>query len=310
MNESYKNFIETWESPNTKKVIKSYQAIGNYDYSNCAVEDVENIILNMKPKSPMEVIRICSTLTQYAKYLNNEQLIQISENLDRKKLWTKAKPDAPRKYLSHSQFKRVCHDIEMFEEFNTTFHQALFRCVYEGIYNDDMSVIKNLRASDIKGNIVTLHEDNGNSYNLEISPKLVEDLEELRKINVWERRNRFGTVEIQATGVYPDSCFKVELRKDSSEYAYRFAYYRVIRKIAKEYVEYSLSPTDIFVSGLMHRIGLKLKEHNISIEEAFAPYNRDEIANKIIDDELKRCHHITDFSFKQLVKGHLDVFMT
>lgn len=308
MNDTYRSFMETFESPNTFKVVKSYQAIGDYDYTNCTEEYVENIILNMQPNTPMAITRICSVFTAYAKYLNNNQLQYIISNIDRNKLWERAKPNAPKKFISNKRFKEVYKDIGMFEELNPTYYQSLFRCLYEGIYNDDMSVIKNLRASDINGNIVTLHEDNGNCYDLEISTELAEDLKELGLNNVWERRNRYGVFQMKVDGICSDSCFKVEIRNNSSQYAYRYSYYRLLRKIVKEYVEYNLLPKDIFISGIMYRITLKLKENNISLEEAFSLYNRDDLVAKIISDELKRCNHIIDFSFKEVVKGHIDVF--
>ena len=100
----------------------------------------------------------------------------------------------------------------------------------EGIYNDDMSVIKNLRASDIKGNMVTLREDSGHSYDIEVSEEFAIDLKELSYIDTWERKNRYGLCKIKIEGLYSDSCFKVENRKGSSEYAYRYTYYRILRK--------------------------------------------------------------------------------
>ena len=183
------------------------------------------------------------------------------------------------------------------------------RNVIQGIYNDDMSVVKNLRASDVNGDIVTLREDNGNSYEIQVSSALAEDLKKLGNVDLWERRNRYGTVKITINGLYPDSCFKVENRKGSSEYSYRFTYYRILRKIAKEYLEYNLLPLQLYVSGIMFRIGLRLQEHGISLEEAFAPQNKNRIVNKAISWELNRCNCNTEVrNFREIVKGHIDVF--
>ena len=60
---------------------------------------------------------------------------------------------------------------------------------------------------------------------------------------------------------------------------------------------------------MMYRIGLKLQEHDISLEEAFADQNRDRLVSKIISEELERCNCDTEIrNFRQAVKGHLDVF--
>ena len=201
------------------------------------------------------------------------------------------------------------HDIGVYEELNAFYFQTLFKCVYEGIYNDDMSVIKNLRSSDICNNIVTLHEDSGYSYDMEISSELSIDLKELGKVDTWERKNRHGVFQMKIDGLHPDSCFKVEKRKDFSEYSYRFSYYRILRKIAKEYLEYNLLPLQLYASGIMYRIRLNLEEQNINLEDAFEEHNRDRMVGKIIANELARCNYNIEVKgFRQLVKGHLEVF--
>ena len=309
MSDNFKKFIDTLESPNTVKVINSMKVIGDHDYTNCTHDDLEKVILSMSPNSPKSVIRMCWALGAYARYLQDDRLYNMVQELDRNDIWAKAKPTAKKKFLSNTDFKQTCHIISTHEELNALYSETLFKCLYEGIYSDDMSVIKNLRGTDIKDNVITLREDNGNSYKMEISEELARALEELSESNTQDRKNRHGFFQIPVEGLYPDSCFKVEARKDTSAYAYRYTYYRVLRKIAKEYVGYNLLPLQIYVSGIMYRIGLKLQENNIGIEEAFSEHNHDRLVSKIISDELKRCNYNTDVnSFRQIVKGHLDVF--
>lgn len=308
MSEQYEKFMESLKATNTKKVAKSVQTIGNYDYTSCTSEDLEIIVLSMRPKSKQAIITICNMLSRYARYLQDDRLYSMVQALDKTSLWLKAKPNAPKKFISHANFEEVYHDIGVYQELNGFYYQTLFRCLYEGIYNDDMSVIKNLRASDIKGNVTTLYEDNGNSYDLEISQGLANDLKELGAIDTWERRNRYTIFPVKITGLFPDSCFKTEIKDDTSKYAYRWSYYRVLRKIAKD-LEYSLLPFQIYVSGIMYRINLNLKERSITLEEAFAAHNRDSLVGKIISDELKRCNYDIEVrNFRQIVSGHLDVF--
>lgn len=309
MNDNFMNFVKTLESPNTIKVVNSLQAIGQYDYSECTPVDLEQIILSIHPNSPKAIITICYVMGLYAKYLDDDKLYNMIQDIDRNSLWLMAKPNAPKKFISHSSFEEVYHDVGVYEDLNSFYYQTLFRCLYEGIYTDDMSVIKNLRASDVNGNKVTLREDNGHSYDLIVSIELANNLKDLGTIDIWERKNRYGVCQIKTTGLYFDSCFKVENRKGSSEYTYRYSYYRILRKIAKEYLEYNLLPLQIYISGMMYRIGLKLKEHDISLEEAFADQNRDRLVSKIISEELTRCNCDTEIrNFRQAVKGHLDVF--
>lgn len=309
MNNNFERFLKTFDSPNTKKVANSLQAIGQYDYSGCTPIDLEQIILSMRPNSPKAITTICYILGLYAEYLEDYELQEMIRDVDRNSLWLKAKSDAPKKFISHTSFENVYHEIGVYEEYNSFYQQTLFRCLYEGIYNDDMSVIKNLRASDIKDNTVTLREDNGNVYDIVVSDRLSNDLRELGNIDIWERKNRYGVCKIKITGLYEDSCFKVENRKDSSEYSYRYTYYRILRKISKEYLEYNLLPLQLYVSGVMHRIQLKFNEQGIDLYDAFADQNRNRIVNNIISEELERCNCNTEVrNFREMVKGHLEIF--
>lgn len=311
MSEDFKRFVETLKAPNTIKVVNSLQVIGQYDYSNCTLDDLEQIVLSTKPNSPKAIITTCYVMGLYARYLKDEKLYQMIQELDNNTLWLEAKPNASKKFISNSKFNEVYHDIGIYEEFNAFYYQMLFRCLYEGIYSDDMSVIKNLKSSDIHGNKILLHDDNGHSYEINVSDELANELKELGYTDVWERKNRSGICRIKTTGIHHDSCFKVELRGGSDDTSYRYSYYRCLRKISKEYLEYNLLPLQLYVSGIMYRIRLKLEQHGISLEDAFSAHNRDKIVKDIISAELERCNCNTEIkSFRQMVKGHLDVFAT
>lgn len=310
MSDDFRKFIETLKAPGTIKVVNSMQALGAYDYSDCTAEDIERIVLSMQPNSPKAVITICYVLGLYARYLQNDRMYQMIQEIAKTALWAKAKPNAPKKYISHVTFEDVYHDIGVYEEYNGFYLQTLFRCLYEGIYNDDLSVVKNLRASDVNGNVVTLREDNGHSYELAVSDRLAEDLRELGNISTWERNNRYGSVAIAIGGLHPDSCFKVENRKGTAlDSNYRFVYYRMLRKISNDYLECNLLPLQLYVSGMMYRMGLKLEKQGIRLEDAFAEDSRDRSVASVISNELKRCNCDTEVrNFREMVKGHLDVF--
>ena len=309
MGNEFEKFANTFESPNTIKVINSLQALGEYDYNGISPVDLEQIVLSMKPNSPKSITTMLYILSLYAKYLNDNRLYNIVQDIDRKALWIMAKPNAAKKFISHSQFTETCKDVELFEEYNSSYISALFRCIYEGIYSDDMSVLKNLRGSDVNENIVTLKEDSGNQHGILISDMLSKQLVELSDVNTWSRNNRFGECKIKTTGLYEDSCFKVETRGGSDEYSYRYTYYRILRKISKDYLGYNLLPLQLYVSGIMYRIRLDLSEYGITLEEAFVPNNKNRLVNKVISDELKRCNCNTEVrNFREIVKGHIDVF--
>ena len=308
-------FIESVKVPNTAKVVKYVLKNTDINIENFSPMELERFILDLKPNSPKTIITITYVLGLYAKWLmdegvvENDDLYQTIQSIDKKLLWLKAKPFAKKKFVSYEQYQRVLHEIGVYEDFNSLYYEALFKSIYEGIYNDDLSVIKNLRKSDIDGNIVMLHEDSGYSYKLRISEKLSSELKQLADIDVWERRNRFGVCQVDMRGANKDSVFKIEDRKTASKTSFKFSYYARLRKIAKEYLEYGLLPLQLYVSGIMHRIKLELEKNNLTLEEAFADNSRNKMAHLIIEKELVRCNsNIEIGNFREMVKGHLDSF--
>ena len=309
-------FIESIEVPNTLKVVKFVLKDADVNIENFNLMELEQFILDLKPSSPKTIITITYVLGMYAKWLqeqgvvSNDNLYQMIQSLDKKILWKKAKPNAKKKFISNEQYKRVIKDIATFEEYNALYYELLFACIYHGVYNDDLSVLKNLRKSDIQDDgIITLREDNEHTYKFKIPEKLALDLKKLADINIWERRNRFGICKVDMRGVNSDSVFKIENRSTASNDSFRYTFYAKLRKIAKEYLEYTLLPLQLYTSGIMHRIKVELDKNNISLEEAFADNSRNKMAHLIISKELLRCNSSIEVgNFRELVKGHLDSF--
>ncbi len=303
---NYNDFIENLADSNVSKIAKSYRKIGEYDYTNCTSVDVEQIILSIKPKGLKSVITACYVLGLYAEFLDDENLKRIVSSLDKKKIWSIAKTFADKKFVSKKEFDRIYTDVG-FEEFNAFYQQTLFKAVYEGIYCEDMSVIKNLRASDINNNMVKLHRDDGvGTYDLKISESLATDLKELAEINYTEKRNRWGNFRIETVGKYADSVFKTENRNGTAENI-KFTYYRILRKISKEYVGHELLPLNLYISGIMYRIKQELKKHDISLTEAFNDVRYDKTVNSIIEKELQKSNYnIILGNFRALVDGFVE----
>ena len=310
MNENIERFINSIESPNSQKVAKFALKDVNESLENCSPMGLEQIILNKKPNSQKEIITIIYIFSSYAKWLNNDNLYNTLQSLDKKLLWKRAKPNAKKKFINNEEYQRVVKDIATYEEYNALYYELLFSCIWSGIYNDDLSVIKNLRTSNIDDNgIVMLEEDNGHSYKFKISEKLASDLKQLANIDTWNRPNRFGICNVDMRGAYPDSVFKIENRSTASNDSYRFTFYAKLRKIAKEYIGHSLLPLQLYTSGIMHRIKTELDKNGISLEEAFAQNSRNKMAHLIISKELLRCNSSIEVgNFRELVKGHLDLF--
>lgn len=316
MNDNVERFIESIESLNSKKVAK--YALKNVDgnIENYNLMELEQFVLDRQPSSMKEITTVLYIIGSYGKWLqeqnivNNDNLYQIALSIDKKLLWEKSKPFAKKKFISHEQFERVIKDIATYEEYNALYYECLFSCLYHGIYNEDMSVIKNLRKSDIQDDgMIMLHEDSGHSYRLRVPERLAKDLKQLADINTWQRPNRFSVCNVEMRGAYPDSVFKIENRSTASNDSYKFSYYSRLRKIAKEYLEYTLLPLQLYASGVMHRIKVELEKNDISLEEAFADNSRNKTAHLIIEKELVRCNSSIEITnFRELTKGHLDSF--
>lgn len=309
-------FINSIEPSNSQKVAKYALKNIDDDIENYNLMELERLILDRKPNSPKEIITVCYVLGSYSKWLqeqnivDNDNLYQLISSLDKKMLWKKCKPNAKKKFISEKDYQRVIKDIATYEEYNSLYYELLFSCIWNGIYSDDLSVIKNMRKSDIDDNgIVTLHEDNNHTYKIKIPEKLATDLKKLADITMWQRPNRFGICNVEMRGMYKDSVFKVEHRSTSSNGSYRFTYYSKLRKIAKEYLEHTLLPLQLYTSGIMYRIKVELEKNNISLEEAFADNSRNKIAHLIIQKELIRCNSSIEVgNFRELVKGHIELF--
>lgn len=309
-------FINSIESSNSQKVAKYALKDINDNIENYNLMELEQLILDRKPNSPKEIVTVCYVLGSYSKWLqeqgvvDNDNLYQLISSLDKKLLWKKCKPNAKKKFISEKDYQRVVKDIATYEEYNALYYELLFSCIWYGIYNDDLSVIKNLRSSKINDDgIITLEEDNGHTYKIKVPEKLASDLKLLANINSWQRPNRFSICNVEMRGMYKDSVFKVEHRSTSSNGSYRFSYYSKLRKIAKEYLEHSLLPLQLYTSGIMHRIKVELEKNNISLEDAFADNSRNKMAHLIIQKELIRCNSSIEVgNFRELVKGHLESF--
>lgn len=305
----YQEFIESIELDSTTRVAKSMAAIGEYDYSNISMMELEQIILELKPNSPKAITTICYIMSLFARHIGNDDMIYMLKDIDRGALWQRAKRAAARKFISNRDFEMVCMDIVRYEEHNALYQSSLFRCVYEGIYSDDMSAIKNLRASNVDGNVILMRHDNGATHELMISQTLASDLITMGEQDTWWRNNRYGAFKVRTKGAYEDSCFKVEDRNGSNEYQGRYSYYRILRKISKEYVGYGLLPLQLYVSGIMHRINEELSANGHRLCDAFADNNKNRFVSKTISDELNRTgYDIEVRNFREMVKGHIDVF--
>lgn len=307
--EQYSQFISSLESDFTAEVARLKRDIGKFNFSNCTKNDIEQMILDMNPKSPRDISMISYLVRRYANFLGEDSVPKILDSICRSELWDRAKPNSPKRFISFAEYQTVCHEIMMQEHYNSFYKKVLFRCIYEGVYNRDLSVIKNLRASDIHGNTVTLRDDNGKTFVRCISKDLAEDLKVLGTVYVWDRTNGNGKFWVPIEGMHYDSCFKVENRGGDRDKRYRISYLRVLSEITKKYLQRKVSPSKIYISGIIHRIGIKLAKDGLSIETAFTEYKRNKQVLAIVIDEMKRSGYEYEVNvLREYIRGHLDEF--
>lgn len=311
-------YIEAIDVPNTAKVAQYVfnKVTKNFDkvvFEELTVDALNELILGLHPKCRKEISIICYIFRRYAEWLYEQGfdvdrfLYANVQAVDQKKLWNQAKPKAGRRFISYADYKQITHDIGVYEDYNSLYYETLFSSIFEGIYSDDMSVLKNLRGSDIDGTTVTLHEDNGHTYKLTISEELSKNLQELAQIDIWKRPNKNGICNVSTIGLYPDTVFKIEKRVTSSDKSQKFSYYGKLRRIKNEYIGHSLSPLNLYASGIVYRAQGKLEKYKISLKEAFADNCRNRIVYEVITGELIRCNGVIAVeNFRELVKGHID----
>lgn len=308
-------FIESFDKKNTAKVAKHVlkRMPANFEYLSSA--ELCTTILDMSPKSEKEIATICYELRKYAKWLiDQDPLVGNTfwnevQKIDKKQLWKMAKPNAEQKFISHNQYKETIQKIIVSEKYNPLYYEVLFSSIYEGLYCDDLSVLKNLRSADIDETVVTLHEDSGKTYRIRISQHLSTKLKTLAAIDTWKRPNPYGICTVNMDGLFMDSVFKVERRKTQSEKSRKFPYYSRLRKIKEDYAGVDLSPLQIYISGIVHRVKYLLAKNGITLEQAFADNSRNHLAYQLISQELQRCNSIIEIAnFREMIKGHIDLF--
>lgn len=304
MGREYGAFVDSIESENTAKIARSMSYIGEHDYDCVTPPMIDAVVLDMKPKSMKDITTTLYIMSLYAVHLGNRDMEYMIRGADRKLLWRMAKPYAPRKFISSAEFEDIYDSILRHEEHNALYYASLFASIYHGIYSDDLSALKNLRASDIDGTSVHVGD-----IVIDVPIELSRNLLSLADSNTWWRNNRYGAYKVGTKGLYDDSCFKVESRNGTTEYTYRYSYYRMLRKIAKEYVGRGLTPLQLYVSGIMSRLSKRLDDVGVTLEDAFSDNNKNRSVSRIIRDELDYSgYDIEVRNFREMVKGHIDTF--
>lgn len=283
----------------------------NIDISSDSIanmEQLENIFVQLGFNSFNSIISFRYVLKSYSIFINDKPLFNLIRKIDIYRILEKIQGNMKHTFLSQSEFQDVYSTIGTYDEdtfyYNAVYYRSLFWAVYAGIFNEGLSVLKNLRASDIDGQSITLRDDNGEEWELDIPEQLVSDFITLVNDSVWYRKNRSGLCKIHTEGMFYDSVFKVDIRTPNSKYSYCSTYYTMLRRIAVEYLGYTLAPKNLFMSGLINRI----KEQYGKSDEEFrlGIKNSEPMLVELYRAEAKRCHYTVDFwNFRQTIMGRI-----
>lgn len=285
-------------------------------------EQFKELLYYFAPSSLVElsnlIYRISDVLKTYCIANNiewdNSELIKI----DKDELWFsfKEKNDLKR-YFDEKTYKKIIDYLnkDVLYNGNDLYYKTLFMAIYEGMYNKNLTEIKNLRASDIDKteNIVTLRDDSGNERTLKISSELVNNLLELSDVNTWYKIQGRSTELVPAYiyGEYEDSVFKILSYncKDKSK-SYKEFYYRRLKTLCGEFLGYQTSPLQIYISGIMNRVYNELSSVNIESKDLKKDNNSYTSTMKFfIGRECKRVNYKVNLnSFMRILKSYADVF--
>lgn len=304
MKNEYIDFLDSVENKNIKEARRySIKILDRQNIDLDAIKDIESLIKifnsDINSKNTAKILK--NTIEEYSRYSDNMELYSLVCQIDVNKIWDTIKHNSRPVLFLYPEFKKIYDDLKY--ERNNDYIQALWLSVFEGIYNEDLSVLSNLRASDIDRNTVSLRDNNGGIFQIEISDELVNKLIKVSKINEWQRQNRHGYFSIQIDGKYSDSVFKVEHRADVSEKSYMKSYRLKFETITKYYVGYAVSIKNIYISGIIYRISREMEKIGLDFMTALS-FN-DPKGVKIIRNELNKSYYKSKKEhFKQYVLSH------
>ena len=284
--------------------------------------DFMELLTLFNPTSLVELSNLMYRVSEILKAYCNEYNIKWDNSalvgINKDELWESIRAEKGlKRYFSEKKYRSIIDylDKDVLFDGNDLYYKTLFMAIYEGMYNKSLTEIKNLRLSDIDldNNIATLYDDDGNSRKLEISEELKNNLVELSKVNVWYKIQGRSTTPIgrYIGGEYSDSIFKVLTynNKDLAK-SYKEFYYRRLKVLCDEFLGYSTTPMQIFVSGIINRVYAHMKQFDVTVEDLRNDKNNfTSTAKFFIRKECERVNYdVNIHSFMRVLKSYADIF--
>lgn len=288
------------------------------DLSNLSLGRIEELIIDARPGSRRATTYAIIALKDFILWANNydddvARRLEFSlSKIDRTSLLKRIdeKYGVKQRFISNREYHEILGKISFMEPYNPDYLITLYMAIYEGIYCRDMSVLANLRYSDIDGNIATLYDGDGNSWQIQISDRLKERLKDNSLIVHWYRKTgKSPMVAYPVYSEYADSCFKIESNGTTNPKARtQQKYINMIRRIGNT-VGVDVKPSQLYISGILYRMERELKRNGMDLQYAFSKFNRDRTVSRIMSNELQKSHYeITNSNFRETVGGVLISF--
>lgn len=307
-----------------RKIIKLHKAneINIEEVINYDAEQFKKILELLMPTSLVDlsnsIYRLNEVLKAYAISNEGEYTNTSLINIDKESFWFELKNRYElKRYFSDKQYRKIITELnkETLFDGNSLYYKTLFMAIYEGMYNKNLTEIKNLRLSDVnmETNIVTLRDDELNVRTLQISDELKDNLVKTSEINVWYKK--VGRASLPTGqyigGQYDDSVFKI-LSYNNRDIAksYKEFYYRRLKTICEEFLDYNTSPMQIYVSGIINRVYVRLKDMGVTLEDMRTEKNNFSMATKFfISRECSRVNYNVNMNnFMRVLRSYADIF--
>ena len=204
------------------------------------IDELKNLILKYEPNTKAKIGVILYVLRTYADWLKNSNIVldyrlyQDLHKISRDDLWEIAKLNKRKKYFSYNEYQDIISKIKCdTSNPNKLYCICLLQCIYEGVYDKNLNVFKNLRLSDIDEETceINLYDDNSH-YKLKVSNDLIQNLIKLKEVNEWIAISEGNMTDkrLVMKGKFAKSIFKTTIRdvfdEDSRKY-YAFYYIRI-----------------------------------------------------------------------------------
>ena len=314
------DFLESIQDTNKKELYKKTiekLPLNHEDLTRYSQMKLEQMIAETQPTTTKDITMTAAAVRALVQYqIENDpnaskSVLRQLNNLNRQNVWLMSKMEhGQRKYISKSEYESVQGDIEKYgvanlgkskksdAPFEMTMANAesyslLWRCIWEGVFTPDSDYygLQRLRASEIEDNTVLVHGGE-EDFRLEVSEDLINGIRQEAVKTTWDRNNKYGTfTHLAAVGTAGDAAFKLEIRNTGKVVPnWRQGIYARFLRIVKGHLDWDLSPTQLWISGIVSRCFDKLKEAGIDPRDVFAVGARNKQAAEIIKAELDRCH--------------------